>query len=233
MNRLTSEHLEGLKETLSNRYSYDVLGNCTSSTDIYGNKTLHEYDSNCRLIKTLNPETYGEKRQTQHYARNAQGFVTSLTDGNGHASIMEYNINGKLISKTYPDGITERNVYTLWGEIAESISRDGTRICYSYDPLGREIKKEWFDSKGISLKSTSKTYNAFDLLSETDGNGIATKYAYDDAGRIIVQRTKKKRTEYSYDTLGRKTTTTKQLGKDKTISHVEVFDKLNRVIEWK
>ncbi len=53
MNRLTSERQEGLKENLYRHYCYDAMGNCISSTDINDNKTLHEYDSHGRLIKTI------------------------------------------------------------------------------------------------------------------------------------------------------------------------------------
>ncbi len=95
---------------------------------MYGNKTCHEYDSQGRLIKTIYPENSDcGKRPTQHYVRNAQGFVTSLTDGNGNTTLMEYNVRGKLTSKTYPDGVTERNTYTIWGDLAESNARDGTK----------------------------------------------------------------------------------------------------------
>ncbi len=91
-----------------------------------------------------------------------------MTDANGNTTLVEYNIRGKPTFKTYSDGTTERFVYTIWGDLSESIAQDGTKIRYSYDAQGREIKKEWFNRKNILVKTTWKTYNAFHLLSETD-----------------------------------------------------------------
>ncbi|MBA3603241.1 MAG: RHS repeat-associated core domain-containing protein [Parachlamydiaceae bacterium] len=232
MNRLICEKFEGEKESLSKRYSYDALGNCVWSTDVYGNKTRQEYDSHGRLIKTIYPENSNSgKRPTQEFVRNAQGFATSLTDANGNTTLLEYNIRGKPTSKTYSDGTSKRYIYTIWGDLAESVAQDGTRIRYSYDPQGREVKKEWFDRKNVLIKTTEKTFNAFHLTSEKDGNGTTTYYTYDSAGKLVSKKMKEKLTQYGYDTLGRKTTTTKSLNNDESISYVEVFDALNRVIE--
>ena len=233
MNRLIGEtQVVSSNDKLHKSYQYDAMGNCICSTDIYGHNTHHTYDAHSRLIKTIFPTVPGlESQPTITYGRNALGLATSMTDANGQLLIIEYNLRGKPTCTTYPDGTSERQLYTLWGDQAETTARDGTRIQYSYDPLGREIKKEWFDKEGTLLKTTTKTYNALHLLSETDGNGVETHYAYDVAGRLASERTLEKLTTYNYDTLGRKTTTT-CVSKDGTsVSNVELYDAADQVIE--
>lgn len=227
MNRLTSETQVASNDQLHKSYKCDAMGNCISSTDIYGNKTHHDYDAHGRLIKTTFPTVPGmEAKPNITYNRNSIGLATTMTDANGYLLSIEYNLRGKPTCTIYPDGTSERQIYTLWGDLAETTSRDGTKIQYAYDPLGREIKKEWFDKEGMLLKTTSKTYNALHLLSETDGNGVETHYTYDAAGRLASEKTLEKVTTYAYDTLGRKTSTTCA-----SVSTVELYDAADQVIE--
>jgi RHS repeat-associated protein len=53
------------------------------------------------------------------------------------------------------------------------------------------------------LKVTTTTYSTFNKLSETDGEGNTTHYHYDYAGRKILEEKSRKKTFYSYDSLGR------------------------------
>lgn len=232
MNRLISETQRGRNdEILKKSYCYDVMGNCISSTDIYGKATHREYDAQNRLTKTVHPASSTNAIATQIYTRNALGLATKIIDGNGHATHIEYNIRGKPIFVTHPDGKTESYIYTLWGELAESTARDGRKIRYTYDPMGREVKKEWFDKTSCSVKVITKSYDAFHLISETDGEGNITHYTYDAAGRLISERIQERKTLHSYDTLGRCTAIKKLLGEEKAISFVSAYDVLNRVIE--
>lgn len=233
MNRLTGETWEASKkESLHKSYHYDPMGNCISSRDIYGKKTTYEYDSHGRLIRITYPKLHhSHEKPSQTYIRNGQGLATSITDAKNNALIIVYNPRGKPISTTFPDDTIEKRTYTLWGELAECIARDGTKIEYKYDPQGRERSKEWFDSYGNLIKTTTKEYDAFHLTVETDGNGIKTYYTYDPTGRLETKKIKKRLTRYAYDNLGRLKTTTKYL-KDKTsISYEEEYDALDRVIK--
>ena len=232
MNRLVLERQEDPKgEILSKRYSYDAMGNQIACTDIYGKKTRHEYDAQGRLTKTIYPViNSNHERPTVAYARNALGLATCITNAEGHTTAIEYNLRGKPVKITYPDGTSEKRTYTLWGELAETQARDGSRIRYGYDSQGREITKEWLDAKGDILKTETKEYNALHLLRDIDSHGIITHYTYDAAGRLASERTKRRRTFYSYDTLGRKTSTSQALGYDQVLTSVEVFDALDRVV---
>ncbi len=233
MNRLIQEEQRASNgESLHKQYSYDSLGNCVSTIDIYGNATLSKYDSHCRLVKINYPTN--DKSQlspTIKQKYDGLGRANSITNANGQTTSIKYNLRGKPTCTTYPDGTSERHTFTIWGDVAKSSARDGTFIQFTYDPQGREIEKRWFDADGSLLKTTSKEYNALHLLSETDGNGVKVNYSYDYAGKLISESVQDRITNYAYDALGQRTTATQVLEDGSSVSNVEIHDAMDRVIE--
>ncbi len=233
MNRLIfDEQKSSTSKSFQKSYRYDAMGNCIQSTDLYGNVTRNKYDALGRLIKTSYPSHDNTQPTTTiKYKRNGLGLATSITNGNQDTTLIEYNVRGKPIFTLYPDGSVEKQTYTLWGDLAESTAKDGSKIRISYDPQGRETKKEWLNSSGKIIKTTSKTYNAFHLIGEQDAKGKVTHYTYDCTGKLISEKFGKKRIYYGYDALGRKTATTKFKGNKTSVTFVEIFDALERVVE--
>lgn len=234
MNRLVSE--ESLTEPFYKKtYTYDYLGHKTSSTDIWGNTTYYSYDHLGYLTETLYPQVFNESGYPlipkMMQTCDPLGRVLTLIDPNGHTVFSTYNARGKPTRIDYPDGSYEIFYYTLSGQIEHSIERDGTQIKYKYDPQDREIQKIWLDPSGnICLKSTEKTYNAFHLLSETDGRGTATIYTYDLAGRMASKTTGNKKITYDYDTLGREAKVIEHLEDGSWIAHTKAYDAEDRII---
>jgi YD repeat-containing protein len=233
MNRLISETQNDQQgQSLQKRYSYDAMGNCTGSIDIDGSQTLRVYDGHGRLLKTsCQGRGAAALVAKRTYKRNGMGLATEIVDGRGNATQIEYNIRGKPTLIIHPDGKTERYLYTLWGDLAEETKRDGLKVCYRYDAQGREVKREWVDKAGAVIKVTRKSYNAFHLLSESDGMGNKTSYSYDSAGRLVSKKVGKRTTLYSYDSLGRCTATRHLLADGTAVSHIERYDLLDRLVE--
>jgi len=122
----------------------------------------------------------------------------------GHSVVSENNVRGKPIHVTFPDGSHEWYTYRLDGKLTQKISRDGTKTVYTLDPRGRILFETIDGSDGQQIKSIERTYNAFNLLTETDSDGMVIRYQYDCAGRLI--QTLKNEIliqEQSYDPLGR------------------------------
>ena len=137
----------------------------------------------------------------------------------------------KPLSISYPDGSSEKFFYTLNGELEESIGRDGTRVKYTYDPLGREICTDWLDASGkIIIKTSSKTYNAFHLLSELDPTGTTTTYQYDHAGLLTAKTVGNRKTTYQYDACNRQTEERQELADGSWIAINKLFDQRGRLI---
>lgn len=233
MNRLTSE--EYLVEPYYKKvFTYDPLGNMTSSTDIYGNTTYFTYDDLGHLSKTIYPQVLDESGATicpeMNQTCDPFGRVIAVTDPRGNTVTSSYNSRGKPTCIDYPDGSQERFYYTLSGELEHSIGRDGSQIHYTYDPQNREIKKVWLDASGNILKLMEKTYNAFHLLSETDSMGVVTVYTYDFVGRISSKTTGNKKTTYGYDLQGRESIVREEFEDGTWIAHVKKYNARDKVI---
>ncbi len=146
---------------------------------------------------------------------------------------MAYTATCKIYLKQYPDGSEERFEYTLKGELAKTIARDGSYTCYTYDAVSRPTKTEVFSPSGTLLSVSKNEYNAFHLISETDPAGYVTRYAYDGAGRLIRTEKEGQLTTYAYDSLGRQSEIHDYFGMGKSdyINNTITYDALNRVVQ--
>ena len=235
-NRLIREeevYENGLRLTVHHRYNY--LGNRIATTDIYGNETRFEYDLEGRLIQTLMPTTYnvaGEPLETRISSKyNALGHLLSQTDANGCKKEALYNVYGKPIFISYPDGSQESFMYELDGALLKAVAKNGSYTLYENDYQGRPIKKSLYSSSGELLNTTSATYSAFHILSETDAAGKVTDYTYDGAGRLVRKKKNDQDSIFVYDTLGREIEKRERFGEgtDDFVIYCKDYDFLNRI----
>ncbi|MEC7839851.1 MAG: RHS repeat-associated core domain-containing protein [Chlamydiota bacterium] len=227
--RLVSEeefHADGTH--LKKGYRYDYMGNVLAEIDIYGNETTFEYDFANRLTKVIEPS--GVVKQQLEY--NCLDVVTSQRDALGNITLKEYNSRGQPQKITFPDGRVERYRYNLDGSLRETQANDGTVTKIKLDYQDREIEKSVYSESGELLFKTSREYNAFHLLSETDAAGNVTYYEYDAQGREIRVTSGSKVTESAYDVLGRKNKVTIYSNEDRSDAIITVYeyDVLNRII---
>ncbi len=239
-NRLIKEseyHSDG--RILTNSYTYDVIGNLTSSTDHFGNTISYKYDDFNRVSQATYPLMKMADGTTQaptvHKEYDVFNNLIQETDQNGNVKKIEYTARGKPSRITNPDGSTEEFIYNLNGTCATAIHRNGSKTEYSYDPLGRVIEERRIDSQGTLLIAERTTYNAFQKTSSTDPMGVTTHYTYDGAGRLIETlkngEGKAERTTYHYDTLNRLQTTKKWVDDTSYLAFIHKKDFLDRVLE--
>jgi RHS repeat-associated protein len=222
-------------------FAYDAAGNKTAMTDKFGERTWYEYDDVNRLTKIVYPYTVSTNettiRPTITKRYDLFDNVSEETDQNGHKTCFEYTIRNTPSLITYPDGTTEQFEYNVNGTLAWKKEKNGTKTIYTYDFLKRVVKTEKLDAEGKSLSTTSNEYDAFHCISSTDPMGYTTVYQYDGAGRLsnIIRATKKKkeRTEYLYDTLGRRRVTRQYLDDKTYLTTIEERDCIDRVTEVK
>lgn len=207
-NRLIKEKIvckNGLQYV--NGYRYDYMSRKTAFTDMYGNETRYIYDSFSRNIETHSPLTYDSNGNAiQHviktlYNELSQPIVS--VDPNGNHTTFTYNLRGQPVTIQHPDGTWEKNEYSIDGLLISSEAKNGTKTLFTYDYKGRPIKKDQYTSTGQLLTTTSATFNAHNILSETDAMGHMTQYMYDLQGRLHKKIQGDRVTELSYDTLGR------------------------------
>ena len=148
----------------------------------------------------------------------------------------KYTAYGKPYFIQEPNGAISLKEYTPDGFLSKEIAPDGTTTRYTRDYLGRIVLEETRDADGALLKSKSRTYNAFHLLSEVDEEGVKTTYQYDPFGRLFrktikPQNSPEKKIEYHYDSLGRVDQTLDWIDQQTARATVQEYDLLDRVIE--
>ncbi|MCP4252153.1 MAG: PKD domain-containing protein [Candidatus Scalindua sp.] len=199
----------GVVETL-----YDVNGRRTSNSDILGNWTNFEYDSNDQLIKTTLPT--GLATST---AYDAAGRVITNTDILGNVTTFEYDANGRRTKTTDPVGEVSTTVYNSAGNMISATDKLGNTTTYDYDDNGRQtlrtdtLGNQWFseyDAVGNSIRSidplgrtTQNEYDAADRLIKTIyPDGSETSRTYDINGNVLSETDQANRTTWmSYNDL--------------------------------
>lgn len=145
------------------QYSYDAAGDLVAVTDGAGNATTFLYDANHFLTEIRDPS--GTPLQRQEY--DEDGRLIAMTDGEGNRVEMEYDVDANT-----------------------QIIRDrrGNPTIYEYDSRGnveRETGLPLVDGVTTPVE-VNRTFNVDnEVLTETDGAGVTTNFAYDSAGRRL------------------------------------------------
>lgn len=191
-------------------YRYDHLGHKIATIDTYGNEILYDYDVLGRLIKTTFPQVLDENDRlinpVEEVKYNLLNQVTAVIDSYDYVTLKRYNIRGQPVDIVYADNTKESYEYNRDGSLYKSVGKNGGYTIFTYDVLGRVIRSEKFSKSDQFHSFSTSQYNAFHLIAETNLQGYATYYNYDNAGRLesIQKETDDgiKRIEYGYDEYG-------------------------------
>lgn len=218
------------------RYTFDTTGLKLYGTDTQGNITYYYYDQERRLAVTVDPtgaikqntfDSFNGITATRVYVNRVDantlatltgGFITttfsnlltSLQSNQDAITGYTLDLRGQVIEKTDPDGNVSSYGYTAFkqcdNEIQPLNNQQKLAISRLFDGRGLEINTTKTGSDGmtaITLRYFQNLYGKLTMLVDA-GGGV---------------------TEYSYDTLGRVTSTTNAL--DNTC--YTQFDALNRI----
>lgn len=236
VNRLLSTrevHPDGTFLTTKNGYNY--LSQKVLEEDSFGAQQNFEYDCFGNLLKAASSEIALEDGSlqapivTKKY--DSFGNVVEEVGPCGYVTQISYNTTGNPTHILYPDGTQKFYEYNFCGTLKSVTLKNGSKVYYEYDAKDREIKKTVFDRSGKQLITTSREYNAFHIISETDAAGVITKYVYDGAGRVIKISKEGRVTTFEYDDLNE--VCRKTIGESNTdfITYVTIRDLLGQVIE--
>ena len=199
--QLTAADIQNLKAQLTERYTYDRVGNYTSTTDHLGRTTSFTYDALNRQTKVT--DALGQATTS---AYDGDGSVVSTTDALGRKTINTYDSLNRLIDtrdalgvdthKTYDsfgnltsittangtaDARTTRYVYDLDNRLVASTDALGNTQTVSYDAVGNRLQIT--DAKG---QTTRYVYDALDRnIKVIDPLGLQTRYVYDGVGNRL------------------------------------------------
>ncbi len=171
-------------------YSYDLVGNTTSSTDRRGQTTNYAFDMLNRVTTKTDPQVTGApSRGVTTYAYDKVGNQTSVTDQTSRTTTTVYDTRNRPSSQT----------------------AGGYTTTYGYDNLDNQTSIQ-----PPGLAATTAAFNAAsEQTSITKPGAPATTIIYDLAGRpLIVTDPLGRTTTNTYDLAGRRTRTVQTGGTD-------------------
>ena len=181
----------------SHSYTYDAVGNMTSSTDAAGHTTAYQYDNLGRKTAELAPCAYSDvngtptyMRATTQYAYDLAGNMTSTTDPLGNVTRYGYDalnrqthVTDALGSELGDPQHTTVTAYDALGNVTSLTDSEGNITRYAYDRLNRLIE----ETDPLSF-TTQYSYDADgNLTQKTDRDGRVTQYLYDPLGRTVEE----------------------------------------------
>jgi RHS repeat-associated protein len=175
------------------QYGY-TSGRLTSVQDARGKSWTLAYDANGRLTSIQDPLGH---YQLQNVLYDGQGRVTSEQNGSGDAIGYAYTTSSPYDVTTVTIPSRGDWVYKHIGYLLMSVTNPlGKTTSYSYDSMARKasvtdprgyLRRFEYDAYGnlvkevapASLGTVTRTFNATNnLLTEKDGRGNTTSYAY-------------------------------------------------------
>lgn len=191
-------------------------------TDPRGNQVRTSYDYSYRVTKIVDAHGFVT------YGYDDKGFRNEVRDANGNVVTTTHNARGDVTSNTDGAGNTAYYVYNAAGLLTHSRSRrsasasdDRYLTTYDYDTSGNKVRetspgtsdhpngatRRWIYTTGQEPAVGGGLMPPGLLKTEFDARDNPTSYEYDAKGdlRVVTDRAGR-RTEYTYDALGRKIT---------------------------
>jgi RHS repeat-associated protein len=223
--RTTVEDPTGAASTIA----YDELGRAVTETDPAGVVVTRTFHPDGELhTETSAPGTADEGVVT-FGAYRSDGQVLSVTDANTNTTTYAYSTRGDRVVRTNAESNTETWAYDTAGRLVshtdelarvtaygyddhgrQTVTADpsGRTTTITYDGAGRTIQSDsvWTDPDPDETRTVTYGYDAFGRRAEMVDPGGTTAYAYDDAGRLLVQTAPGGRiSRFTYDPAGRRT----------------------------
>ncbi|NEQ97760.1 MAG: RHS repeat protein, partial [Cyanothece sp. SIO2G6] len=193
------------------RTTYNNAGQRVSETDALGHTTLFTYDDLGRIIKT----TF-EDDTTTEVTYDTLGRQHQLIDPEGNTTQYDYDSLGRLTTVTQflitEEGTQLLETHYRYDELGRMIAATDANdhtTRYEYDAAGRrtavqlpEVAAE--DGSGTETYRATTVYDDLNnTRTETDFNGEATTYRYDERNRLVeVDYTDDADVSYQYCTCG-------------------------------
>ncbi|MFD3998918.1 DUF6531 domain-containing protein [Streptomyces sp. NPDC058583] len=212
-------------------YTYDAAGQIKTVVDGTGTRTF-TYDAERRPLTISSPGTTNPFK----YSYNSSGTLKSRTYPDGRGITYTYDADGRTIgqtsgSKTITYGWDAAGNLTSTS-LPTTTARTQTR---TYDPAGRLASI----SEGTGARHYTRDAGGLisaDSFKDASTTGLPTRYAYDDAGRLVRDCTDTIATSscldgtagstYSYDTVGNLTTSV--IAGSTTTNTYDAADQLTR-----
>jgi RHS repeat-associated protein len=188
------------------RHDWNALGQRTQYVGADGQGRAWERDGRGRVLREINEEGHAIA-----HAYDAHGRRVRTTSGNGAVQTFEWDAVGRPSRSTDENGVTQDFTYTDSGALATLTASAGGQVrreVYSYDPLGRLVRRDTTHSRyrfdyaaDGHLQAVSRTPTA-----EGEALGIvetAVRYTHDEMGKPLSEEGPHSKLRFGYDDAGR------------------------------
>jgi RHS repeat-associated protein len=194
-------------------FGYDLELRLTSVTNARGEAWQYAYDA----LGSLTSEIDFNNRPTL-YKHDAAGQLVERTNGAGQTTTLVRDVNGRVVERRTPDA-EYRFEYDRSGRLATATGPDGS-VSYTRDALGR-VLQETVHGRSVHCEYDAAGYR----VGRVTPAGIASRWAFDDAGRPESLVTSAGSLAFQHDAAGREIMRT--LGPGAVLS--QTFDQLGRL----
>ncbi|WP_154665896.1 RHS repeat domain-containing protein [Paenibacillus pinihumi] len=185
------------------QYTYDYAGNVVTQKDAKGFTTTYAYDVLGRLITVTDPGA-----NATNYVYSLAGNLKETKYPDNAKMTKQYDQMGRVIRKTDPTGGIESYFYDANSNLTKIVNRKGQARTYGYNNRDQQI------SSTTSQETITTGYDAAGRrLWMQDGTG-KTQYNYEAGSGWLrsVTYPDTRKTEYEYDTQGKRTKMTDPFG---------------------
>jgi len=186
-------------------YTRDAYGRTTAVRDPLGKTATTVYDA----VGNVTDTTDRDARRTR-VAYDLADRPTQVTRGDGSVLKSAYDALGQVTSQTDGLGRATTYAYTPLGWVSSTTDPLGRKTTYGYDPAGQRTSLR--DPAG---RTTTSGYDAAGRLTSmrySSGTPKDSAFAYDVDGQLTAMTDATGRSTYSYDSLGRLTSSTNPHG---------------------
>ncbi len=167
--------------------SYDALNRVVSYTDTYGKVIRYEYDAVGNLTRLIYPDNTAVT-----YAYDANRNLVRVTDWANRVTSYTYDANNRVVGVTKPDGSVTATAYDSMQRVTSTVERtaSGTVITgfeYVYDELSRIVEEK-------VLANSTKLCYTYDSLGRVTARAVKSlnddavlstqSFSYDAAGNV-------------------------------------------------
>lgn len=180
--RVNSNGVRGAAQTLTERYTYDQLGQRLSQTNAAGFTSRQDYDGQGRVTSTVSAQGFQTRYQ---YDIRAAGATSDGVTGLGTD-----NIGGTKRTTFQADGRTLIDKIDYFGHTTWHQDLSGAQYTYSYDRGARLVSQTSTVHAGQTLgQNIAYTYYANGYIKSMTDNAVGTvsEYGYDNAGNRVYE----------------------------------------------
>ncbi|WP_221392022.1 RHS repeat-associated core domain-containing protein [Dyadobacter sp. NIV53] len=193
--------------------------NQTSITDPLGNTSIHEYDSQLRIVKEIDP--YGFVFSVEYDSSNNR---TAITDMNGNVSRLSYDQRGNVLSMTDPIGNQTFITYDSTNNPTSLTDPMGFMETLQYDEKGN--LQRLLDPLGNVTEFENNDFG--EAIKVKNARGFVNQLGYNEHGHVNkVTNALNKSITNTFDIIGRPLASTNQNGNTSTFE----FDANNKPVK--